>query len=407
MEEDGEEEEELLEVEVGGAYAQELEEACEALGEVAEHCGAAFLPYVEPSLEAMLELLQFPQAGVRGAAYTSLGCLCVGLYPPGDPGPHHDPARQAAAGRAAGALAGGAGAERGPGAAGGALGALGRVLGRCPPAAAAPPARLPPLCRLLRDVLAGQVPCLQPGAGEEEEDEEEEQAEAAAEVRELAGEVLVALAEAVGGELAPHLDELLPLLLARLEPRCSVGERSWAAATLAGVGGALGVASAPLLPRLVPALGAAAGGDAHPEVRANALHALGRLAAAAGPALGPQGAGLRALLGAAAAREGPGRVRDNACGALARLGGALPPPELAEHTGELVRVCGSIVGNPRLSPEAEAGLRALLGEVAAGRPEAAGEALARLPPDAAARLRHALRWPRPPDTVTAPSPGGS
>ncbi|XP_064359386.1 importin-4-like [Dromaius novaehollandiae] len=415
MEEDGEEEEELLEVEVGGAYAQELEEACEALGEVAEHCGAAFLPYVEPSLEAMLELLQFPQAGVRGAAYTSLGCLCVGLYPPGDPGPHHDPARQAAAGRAAGPWPGGGG-RAGAGGGGGALGALGR-------------------------------------------------AEAAAEVRELAGEVLVALAEAVGGELAPHLDELLPLLLARLEPRCSVGERSWAAATLAGVGGALGVASAPLLPRLVPALGAAAGGDAHPEVRANALHALGRLAAAAGPALGPypphghapsggedtppsgdrprpfrQGAGLRALLGAAAAREGPGRVRDNACGALARLGGALPPPEaglvlplllpalplaedweeepavlgfllglrgsqfelLAEHTGELVRVCGSIVGNPRLSPEAEAGLRALLGEVAAGRPEAAGEALARLPPDAAARLRHALRWPRPPYSRTPP-----
>ncbi|XP_064359930.1 importin-4-like isoform X4 [Dromaius novaehollandiae] len=325
MEEDGEEEEELLEVEVGGAYAQELEEACEALGEVAEHCGAAFLPYVEPSLEAMLELLQFPQAGVRGAAYTSLGCLCVGLYPPGDPGPHHDPARQAAAGRAAGALAGGAGAERGPGAAGGALGALGRVLGRCPPAAAAPPARLPPLCRLLRDVLAGQVPCLQPGAGEEEEDEEEEQAEAAAEVRELAGEVLVALAEAVGGELAPHLDELLPLLLARLEPRCSVGERSWAAATLAGVGGALGVASAPLLPRLVPALGAAAGGDAHPEVRANALHALGRLAAAAGPALGP-GRGCGRCWGRRRRGRGRGGCGTTRAGLWPAWGAPCPPP---------------------------------------------------------------------------------
>ncbi|XP_064359928.1 myosin IC heavy chain-like isoform X3 [Dromaius novaehollandiae] len=151
MEEDGEEEEELLEVEVGGAYAQELEEACEALGEVAEHCGAAFLPYVEPSLEAMLELLQFPQAGVRGAAYTSLGCLCVGLYPPGDPGPHHDPGALSAArgrrggggrgGRAGGGGGGGAGA--GGGGAGGPGRGRGGGTGPPPRRAAAAPARPP------------------------------------------------------------------------------------------------------------------------------------------------------------------------------------------------------------------------------------------------------------------------
>ncbi|XP_062454771.1 importin-4 isoform X3 [Rhea pennata] len=216
-----EEEEELVEVEVGGAYVQELEEACEALGEVAEHCGAAFLPYVEPSLEAVLELLEFPQAGVA---------------------------------------------------------------------------------------------CLEPGAGEEEEDDDEEQAELAAELRELAGEGLVALAQAVGGQLAPHLDELLPHVLARLEPRCSVGERSWAAATLAGLGGALGGAVSRFLPRLGPALGAAAR-DPHPEVRGNGLYALGVVAAAAGPALGPYPSGTRPL-------------REATPPPLGGVGQAPPPPPL-------------------------------------------------------------------------------
>ncbi|XP_068777817.1 importin-4 [Struthio camelus] len=378
-----EEEEELVEVEVGGAYAQELEEACEALGEVAEHCGASFLPYVEPSLEAMLELLEFPQAGVREAAYGSLGSLCLGLRDSVEGGPGRDPAPgpAAALAGAAGALAAGARGERAAGAARGALGALGRVLGGCPRAALAgpPPGPLAALARLLADVLAGQVACLQPGAGEEEE-EAEEQAEAAAAVRELAGEGLVALAEAAGGELAPHLDGLLPPLLACLDPRRPVGERSWAAAALAGVGGALGGAVAPFLPRLGPALGAAAAGDPHPEVRSNALYALGVMAAAAGPALGPLRPPVREVLAAAVAREGPGRTRDNASGALARLGGtevlplllpALPltedfeedptvfgylvalhrshPEEVAEHAGALVRVCGTVVGTPRLS----------------------------------------------------------
>ncbi|XP_062454773.1 importin-4 isoform X5 [Rhea pennata] len=158
------------------------------------------------------------------------------------------------------------------------------------------------------------VACLEPGAGEEEEDDDEEQAELAAELRELAGEGLVALAQAVGGQLAPHLDELLPHVLARLEPRCSVGERSWAAATLAGLGGALGGAVSRFLPRLGPALGAAAR-DPHPEVRGNGLYALGVVAAAAGPALGPYPSGTRPL-------------REATPPPLGGVGQAPPPPPL-------------------------------------------------------------------------------
>lgn len=138
-----------------------------------------------------------------------------------------------------------------------------------------------------------------------------------AELRELAGEGLVALGGALGGAFAPLFAEILPRLLAALvrigagwggagprpgsrvtrppspfpSPpppqgrRRSVGERSWAAATLGEAGAALGGAVAPFLPRLGPALGASATRDPHPEVRSNALFAMGRLAEAAGPAL--------------------------------------------------------------------------------------------------------------------------
>ncbi|XP_074787267.1 uncharacterized protein LOC141973058 isoform X3 [Athene noctua] len=78
-EEEEDEEEELIEVEVSVAFAREVEDACEALGEVAEHSRAAFLPFLEPSLEAVMGLVEFPQSGVRGAAYETLGSLCLAL----------------------------------------------------------------------------------------------------------------------------------------------------------------------------------------------------------------------------------------------------------------------------------------------------------------------------------------
>ncbi|XP_069630001.1 importin-4 [Haliaeetus albicilla] len=412
-----EEEEELIEVEVGGAYAQEVEDACEALGEVAEHSRAAFLPYLEPSLEAVLGLLQFPQAGVRRAAYETLGSLCLAMG--GGPAPTPPDGVAPLLERALWALAGGARAEASPGGARGALGALGRVLEG--PGPALPPALLAPIGRLLADVIKGKVACLEGGAGD---DDDEEQAEVEAELRELAGEGLVALGGALGEAFAPLFTEILPHLLAALGRRRSVGERSWAAATLGEAGAALGGAVAPFLPRLGPALGAAATRDPHPEVRSNALFAMGRLAEAAGPALGAAWPG-RAVLTQALKREGPGRVRDNACGALARHGGTLPPqlvvplvlgalplgqdlgeeppvyqyllgvhrrdpPRLREHAAELPRACGGVVGSGRLPPELEAGLVDLLRDVWGSCPTAFGGGLAQLPPGDAARLRRAM-----------------
>uniref|UniRef100_A0A8C3GNP1 Importin 4 n=1 Tax=Cairina moschata TaxID=8855 RepID=A0A8C3GNP1_CAIMO len=206
-----EEEEELIEVEVGGAYAAEVEDACEALGEIAEHSGAAFLPYLDTSLEAVMGLLAFPLADVRAAAYQALGSLCLGA----------GRARGHAPKEALQALMRAVREEPGAGPARGALGGLGRALGSAPP-----PELLPAIGCLLADVIAGKVACLQPGA--EEEEEGEEQVEAAAELRELAGEGLAALAGGAGGGVA--FAAALPPMLACL--RGDLPQRSWAAAML-------------------------------------------------------------------------------------------------------------------------------------------------------------------------------
>ncbi|XP_016160991.1 PREDICTED: importin-4 [Ficedula albicollis] len=62
--------------EVGGAFPGLAEAALGALGELAENCGSALLPYLDPLLAAVLDLTQFPQSEVRGAAYEALGSLC-------------------------------------------------------------------------------------------------------------------------------------------------------------------------------------------------------------------------------------------------------------------------------------------------------------------------------------------
>ncbi|KAM6421640.1 LOW QUALITY PROTEIN: importin-4 [Rhynochetos jubatus] len=406
MEDDVSDEEELVEVEVGGAYAEELEEACEALGEVAEHGRAAFLPYVEPSLEAVLPLLQFPQPGLRRAAYETLGSLCLVMggapdsSPPDGPGP------------------------------------------------APPPALLPPIGRLLADVIKGKVACLEGGASAEDDDDE--QAEAEAELRELAGEGLVALGGGRGRGHGPPLRGGAARPIGRPGPAAQRGaalrgrRRPW----WRGVGGALGGAVTPFLPRLAPPWVGAATRDPHPEVRANALFAIGRLAEAAGPALGPYppigGLSPRpawpggAVLAQALAGEGPGRVRDNACGALARHGGALPPdmvvplvlgalplgqdleeeppvfrylvglhqshpPPLRQHAAELPRACSSVVGSGRLPPELEAGVVGLLRDVWGSCPTAFERGLAQLPPQ---RRRPPAPGPAPNDLMACPHPPG-
>uniref|UniRef100_A0A8V0XMU2 Importin 4 n=1 Tax=Gallus gallus TaxID=9031 RepID=A0A8V0XMU2_CHICK len=398
----GDEEEELVAVEVGGDFVAEVEAACEGAGLMAEHCGAAFEPYFCPTLEALLPLLEFPHPDVRSAAYGALGGLSCGAG--------NAVGQQELQGRALTALLGAVRAEKGAGPARAGLTALSRAL-----SPALSPQLLHAIGCLMADVINGQIRCLQDDDGSDEEE-----VEAAAELRELAGEGLAAVGGASpgGGALSDSFRRALPTLLGCLNG--DAAQRSWAAAILGEAGAHLerGVASE-LLPLIGPALARSSAHDPDPEVRSNALCSIGRLAAN-GVALGAAWPGLAAI-GRALREEGRGRGRDNACGALVRHKGALPdaellalllpalpltedfeensavfgyllqlqPEQLLPHAEEMPRVC-SAIGTGSGDTDLEAAVVGLLQELWRRCPTDVGRGMERLPHSDSVRLRRAM-----------------
>ncbi|XP_064262684.1 collagen alpha-2(I) chain-like [Passer domesticus] len=155
MEDDSEEWAEPQEVEMGGAFPGLAEAALGALGELAENCGSALLPYLDPTLAAILDLTQFPQCQVRAAAYEALGSVCCcGREPQTAPSPVHQGALQA--------LLRGLGADPEVGGALGAVGGVGRIL---QPPGHAHKEWLEPIGRALCDVITGEIACLRSRGG--------------------------------------------------------------------------------------------------------------------------------------------------------------------------------------------------------------------------------------------------
>ncbi|XP_041270705.1 importin-4-like, partial [Onychostruthus taczanowskii] len=319
MEDDSAEWEEPREVEMGGAFPGLAEAALGALGELAENCGSALLPYLDSSLAAILDLTQFPQCQLRAAAYEALGSVCCcGRERQTAPSPVHQGALQA--------LLKGLRKDPEVGGALGAVGGVGRIL---QPPGHAHKEWLEPIGRALCDVIAGEIACLR-----SRRDGDEDETSQRAELRETASDWLpelgVAMAEegvaGTGGGVAfpPRLfRRILPSLLAALADPARPGARSWAAAVIGQLGRALGPEATPFLPDLGPAFRLAVG-DPDDEVRANAYYAIGRIGEAMGHAH-HEGAWPGAELCCHALRaggEGPGRVRDNVLGALVRQQGA-------------------------------------------------------------------------------------
>ncbi|XP_062368340.1 importin-4 [Cinclus cinclus] len=416
------------EADVGGEFPGLAEAALGALGELAENCGAALLPYLEPVLAAVVDLTQFPLCQVRGAAYEALGSLCCcgrGQEPQTAPTPAQQGALQA--------LLSALGAEPEVGGALSAVDGVGRILHG---PGHTPKEWLEPIGGALCDVIARKITCLRSRRKHEDGDETSQHSE----LREAASDLLPELGAAMarvgvaetGSDLTesrrgvafpPHLfRRILPSLLAALADPAHPGARSWAAAVIGQVGHALGPQATPFLPDLSPALRLAAG-DADTEVRANVFYAIGRLGEALGHAH-PEGAWPGAELCCQAlmdGREGPGRVRDNVLGALVRqqgapleqvlplLLGALPitedleeeepvlnfllgagPERLLPHSAELARGVGPALAQERLNPVLSQSLLALLRQVGGANPQHFRMGVASLDPAHAAILTRML-----------------
>ncbi|XP_066578957.1 importin-4 [Amia ocellicauda] len=309
---------------VENAYIDEKEDVCDALGEIAYNTGAAFLPFLESSFQQVFEMHDFPHEDVRKAAYEALGQFCSAQHKVWQESPT-DANHQALLkllGVTVPCVLQAVREEREREVVMGALECVNAVLRSCKGEALREQGRLADISHTIRDVLQKKIACQDSG---EDGDDDEQQAEFDGMLQEYAGEGIPLLAAAVSADVfAPFLDELLPLLLSKTKPSCTVAERSFSLGTLAemlqalgGVSGG-GAVAARLAARLLPVLvGGARDSDA--EVRSNSVFGVGVLAQACGAALTQDYPGILAVFSSLLARESDRRVIDNLCAALSRM----------------------------------------------------------------------------------------
>ncbi|KAK2855493.1 hypothetical protein Q7C36_007362 [Tachysurus vachellii] len=325
LEEDGENEvEDVAGFTVENSYIDEKEDACEALGEIAFNTSAAFQSYLESSFQQVYGLCDFPHENVRRAAFGALGQFCRAQHKVWQDNPTEanrqalhklldvvmpcfleavkkDRERQVVMG---------------------VLEAMNSVIKSCKGEALQTPQRLAEVSHAIRDVLKKKTVC-QDGGGDEGDDEE--QAEYDAMLQEFAGEGIPVLASVVPAEtFYSHLNDLLPLIMNKAKPSCTVADRSFSVGTLsetlhslAAVSGGRAVAGK-LSNRLLPVL---VGGvkDSDAEVRNNSVFGLGALAEAAGPIVSSNYPMMLSLFSNLLVRESDRRVIDNLCAALCRM----------------------------------------------------------------------------------------
>ncbi|KAL7886745.1 hypothetical protein AOLI_G00044660 [Acnodon oligacanthus] len=326
LEEDGENEvENVSGFSVENAYIDEKEDACDALGEIAFSTGAAFQPFLESSFEQVYELRDFPHEDVRKAAYGAMGQFCRAQHKVWQENPteanhkalhnllevvlpcflevvKQEHERQVVMG---------------------VLEAMNAIIKSCQGEALHTPGRLAEISHAIRDVLKKKTVC-QDGGGDEADDDEQ-QAEYDAMLQEFAGEGIPILASAVPAEsFYTHLNDLLPFIMNKAKPSCTVADRSFSVGTLAetlhslvSVAGGRAVAGR-LSNRLLPVLVAGVK-DSDAEVRNNSVYGLGVLAQAAGPIVSTDYPMMLSLFSNLLSKESDRRVIDNLCAALCRM----------------------------------------------------------------------------------------
>ncbi|XP_068437887.1 importin-4 isoform X2 [Clinocottus analis] len=315
----------VTEFTVENAYIDEKEDACNALGEIAFSTGAAFQPFLESSFQQVYGMRDFPHEDVRGAAFGAMGQFCRAQHKVWKENPteanhqallklldlvlpsfveavQKEDERQVVMDI---------------------LETMNNVIKSCKEEAFKNPVHLKNISCVIVDVLKKKTVCQ--GGNFDEADDEDQQAEYDALLQEYAGEGIPILAASVpAGNFAPYLNNLLPLLISKAKPTCTVADRSFSVGTigeilqaLASVTGGQAVASK-LSNRLLPVLVAGVR-DSDPEVRNNSVFGLGCLAQATGPLGITDYPMMLSVFSNMLTRESDRRVIDNLCAALCRM----------------------------------------------------------------------------------------
>ncbi|KAM9839184.1 importin-4 [Aulostomus maculatus] len=326
----GEETDETDEDDIAGfsvenAFIDEKEDACDALGEIAFNTGAVFQSFLESSFQQVYEMRDYPHLDVRRAAFGAMGQFCRAQHSvwKENPTEENHQALQKLLDVVLPCFLETVKSEHERQVVMGVLETMNSVIKSCKEEVFRNPTRLKEINCAIRDVLKQKTTCQEGSC--DEADDEDQQAEYDAMLQEFAGEGIPLVAASVPADsFAPFLDDLLPVIMKKAKPSCTVADKSFSVGmigellhALVGVSGGRGLAGR-LSNRLLPIL---VGGvrDSDAEVRNNGVFALGCLAQAAGPIVASDYPMMLSVFSNMLTKEEDRRVIDNLCGALCRM----------------------------------------------------------------------------------------
>ena len=416
--------EEDLDYAAGSAIAVEKEVSADALLEIFRNTKGHFLPYLEPTVKALIELLEHFWDGIRKSAATALLSFVatfgeISNLPPYTPGLKTSPLPQNMQDLADAIIQPVIdmwSEEEDRDVVNSLCEDFQVLIEKLGPAIIVPK-HLDTICTFAIQILQKKAPCQRDG----DEDEEEPAAEAdvPAEQSEYdallicsACDLVAAIAKALGGDFKQAINDFLPELAKYYNPARTTTERSTAVGSLAEIVEAMGQAITPYTAQLMQ-LGMLALADEHAEVTSNAAFFVGCLVYASSNDLSGEYtrilAALQSLFMVKPNDKDSLRARDNACGAVARLilknPNAVPleqvlPPVLAalpltqdnEPYTNLVECFFSLLssGNPTLIAHIDQ-LLSIFGQVLATQTSAKTEAARPLAAVTHAKLLDLLR----------------
>ncbi|XP_076449742.1 importin-4-like [Babylonia areolata] len=316
---DGEDDSDAMKLEgisVENAYLEEKEDACVALGELAQNTNFAFLPYLETIYAEVLELADYPATGIKKAAIATLGqlCFCVHETCSNSPGGDAENALKTMLCTVVPKFLEIAKQEPDRTVVMSAVDSLQELLEKLGVAVLQVTNTTDLILQTMKDIFTHKVACQ-----DEEEDEDDQQAEYDGMLIESAGDVLPVMARLMGGPtFSPFFASFLTDLLKRLKQTSSTSEKSFAVGTLAEVIESIGETTVTFVDTLYPVFLRMVK-EEDDEVRSNAVFALGMLAANGGDVMRSRHADILKMLLEMMAKEENGRVMDNMCAAICRM----------------------------------------------------------------------------------------
>ncbi|XP_028409936.1 importin-4-like [Dendronephthya gigantea] len=302
---------------VENAYMDEKEDACNAVGEIAENTQAAFLRFMDETINEVLKLLQFPHTGVRKGSVTSMSQLCRSLHSILNNINENKTFLFGVVNNYVATMITMINQDKDRTVVMAILSSMEEMLKSMKQEALQGPGNFEGICAALKNVLMSKTRC-QDNDDEDIDGENQEQAELDATLIEHAGDVIPKLATAAPGhEFVAYFASLLPWFLKRMKSAL-VSDRSFSVGTVAEIILAMELRIVPFVPHLYPVFMKLLN-DEDDEVRGNTSYALGVLAAYGGDPVFVHYPEILEGLFFLLKREHEVRVVDNICAAVCRM----------------------------------------------------------------------------------------